>query len=126
MSLTSMGKLVRVREMIVAKEADAYDSADVCVHGELLSVDGTPTYEDELRAMTTAGLRRERLRLMHLVLNEIQPVKQRTLAMHIDDTLRDLHVILEADWLGLAWAGTIRDAIYLIDEYKTQLEKDPS
>ena len=126
MSLTSMGKLVRVREMIVAKEANVYDSADAGVHGEPLSVDGIPTYEDELRALPIEGLRRERSRLMHLVLNETQPVKQRTLAMHIDDTLKDLHVILEADWLGLAWAGTIRDAIYLIDEYKTQLEKDPS
>ena len=88
MSLTSMGKLVLVREMIVAKEADAYDYAGV--HGEPLSLDGIPTYEDELRALPIEGLRRERLRLMHLVLNETQPVKQRTLAMHIDDTLNCL------------------------------------
>ena len=69
MSLTSMGKLVRVREMIRARNADA------CVHGEILLAGSAPTYEyeDKLRAMTTADLRRERLRLMDLVLNETQP-----------------------------------------------------
>ena len=68
-TLNTNQKLSIVREMIRARNADA------CVHGEILLAGSAPPYEyeDKLRAMTTAGLRRERLRLMDLVLKETQP-----------------------------------------------------